>query len=174
MDLTSQDDTLQESPDVQFSEDSSAAESVRSTKRPTSTTRATPATKRKKRVEQEETLLQKAINCMDIFGQYIAAELRSIENIHVKRYTKWQIQSLMFNAHSGFPTQPGPSSHSGFPTQPGPSWQQPGRSVFPTHQMPIMLDRSANDFPQPMAMAQRSSTPSPFPPSSPFPEHNID
>ena len=65
MDLTSQDDTLQESPDVQFSEDSSAAESVRSTKRPTSTTRATPATKRKKRVEQEETLLQKAINCMD-------------------------------------------------------------------------------------------------------------
>ena len=84
----------------------------------------------------------------DIFGQYVASELRSIDNLQTKRYTKWQIQSLLFNAHCGLPAASGPS------------WM---RSPFPSHPM---LDTSLNQFPQGSVMAQHSSTPSPFSPSS--------
>ena len=38
----------------------------------------------------------------DIFAQYIASELRSIENPQAKRLIKWTIQSLIFSAHSGY------------------------------------------------------------------------
>ena len=93
----------------------------------------------KLREKQEDMILQKAINVMDksvkkddeddIFGKYVATELRAIENPHVKRYTKWQIQSLIFSAHSGFPAQSGPS------------WQHPSGQPscpFPKDQMQPM------------------------------------
>ena len=41
----------------------------------------------------------------DIFGQYIATELDSIENQQVNPYTKWRIQSVILHAHSGHAMQ---------------------------------------------------------------------
>lgn len=93
-----------------------------STKRPSTEGKQSTSTKRKKREAQEEdSLLQMAIQCLeksasniedkvtrkedkededDIFGKYVASELRSME-LSVKRLAKWKIQSVIFNAHSG-------------------------------------------------------------------------
>ena len=63
---------------------------------------------------QEEVLLEKVLSVMEkngesserkmdadaIFAQYIASELRCIEDPHIKRVTKWKIQSIIFSAHS--------------------------------------------------------------------------
>ena len=75
--------------------------------------------KRQKKEMQEDVLLQKAIACMektgnvhqqkrdddDIFGDYIASEMRAIQNVEMKRWVKFKIQSLIFSAHSGFAPQ---------------------------------------------------------------------
>ena len=94
---------------------------VRSTKRPISSREQRPTcSKRQKKEMQEDMLLQKAIACMertgnvhqqkrdedDIFGDYIASEMRAIQNIEIKRWVKFKIQSLLFSAHSGFAPQP--------------------------------------------------------------------
>ena len=81
---------------------------MRSTKRPTSSTKANE-TKRQKREKEEDSLLQKAMQCMEaatstkssidadkLFGDYIASELKAIEDEKVKRLLKHQIQSLIF------------------------------------------------------------------------------
>ena len=71
------------------------------------------STKRRKGL-QEEVLLEKVLSVMEkngesserkmdadeIFAQYVASELRCIEDPHIKRVTKWKIQSIIFNAHS--------------------------------------------------------------------------
>ena len=49
---------------------------------------------------KQERAHQKKSDDDDIFAQYIATELRSIEDTHVKRTVKWKIQSLIFSAHS--------------------------------------------------------------------------
>ena len=36
----------------------------------------------------------------DVFGQYVASELKAMDNLHMKRFTKWKIQSVIFHAHS--------------------------------------------------------------------------
>ena len=92
---------------------------VRSTKRPI-IQKGEKQTKRQKREKQEETLLQKAIACMEgasdnhsamrdvdsVFGEYIASELRAMKNQEMKCWVKHRIQSLIFSAQSrsmGFP-----------------------------------------------------------------------
>ena len=37
----------------------------------------------------------------DVFGRYIAGELRDIKDAQVKRLAKHQIQTILYNAHSG-------------------------------------------------------------------------
>ena len=87
---------------------------VRSTKRPLAAKKG-KETKRQKREKQENTLLQKAIVCMegtsnkitakkdadDIFGEYVTSELRAMHNVEMKRWVKFRIQSLLFSAQSG-------------------------------------------------------------------------
>ena len=74
---------------------------VRSTKRPI-IQKGEKQTKRQKREKQEETLLQKAIACMEgasdnhsamrdvdsVFGEYIASELRAMQNQEMKCWVK--------------------------------------------------------------------------------------
>lgn len=97
----------------------SADVGIRSTKRPT-TTKDQRLTKRQKR---EEALMNKAIACMektsdrvqqkrdedDIFGEYVASEMRAIQNVQMKRWVKFKIQSLFFSAHCEFTSQPPPA-----------------------------------------------------------------
>ena len=69
---------------------------------------------KRKRIEQEDELIKKAINCMEkattvnsgnveahdedyLFGQYIAAELQTIDSIQTKRLTKLKIQTILYN-----------------------------------------------------------------------------
>ena len=54
----------------------------------------------------------------DIFAQYIATEIRSIEDPHVKRTVKWKIQSLIFSAHSSTYA----AQHEAYSATPGLSW----------------------------------------------------
>ena len=89
------------------------SDNVRSTKRPIGATTSN-LTKRQKR-EKEDCLLQKAVQCMEaatsnnstdadkIFGDYIASELRAIEDQKAKRFLKHQIQSLIFSASNDYP-----------------------------------------------------------------------
>lgn len=88
---------------------------VHSTKRPLQTSKGNSQSKRQKRELQEDVLLQKAVACMeratggtqsgkdsdDTFGEYVAAELRSVPNEEMKRVLKFRIQSLLFSALSG-------------------------------------------------------------------------
>ena len=123
--------------------------------------------KKKKKEAQEDILLQKAIQCMersdnkededDIFGRYVASELRSIDNIHTKRLAKWQIQSIIFNVHSGTAIQP----------ERRPSWQFPGQQ--------FNCDQAQSIFPPPFThpRLQRTSS-SPFASSSQYLSQNID
>ena len=82
---------------------------VRSTKRPLAAKKV-KETKRQNREKQENSLLQKAIVCMegasnkitakkdadDIFGEYVTSELRAMHNVEMKRWVKFRIQSLPF------------------------------------------------------------------------------
>ena len=113
---------------------------VHSTKRPTKN-REQKSTKRRKE-EQEDVVMQRAILCMekaggsiasktadddDIFAQYIATEIRSIDDAQVKRLLKWRIQSLIFNAHS-----PGFMPQQAYMQHPGSSWEYPRQESSPS------------------------------------------
>ena len=84
------------------SDEATTETQVRSTKRPTSN-KDKCSTKRKKQADQEDLLLQKALLCMEraeegrqgklddddeIFARFIATEIRSIKDHHVKRIVK--------------------------------------------------------------------------------------
>ena len=147
-------------------EDSSSA--VRSTKRPT--TVKEPNTKRKKRESQEDLILQRAVSCMeraeknitkgngndgdDVFGQYVAFELKSMDNPHIKRVTKWKIQSLIYHTHSECALQPYPP------------WQHPEQPLPPQEQAQPRCYPAANQL---MPISGRSSSASTF--SIPDSEH---
>ena len=117
---------------------------VRSTKRPLSTREQRPTcSKRQKKEMQEDVLLQKAIACMektgkvhqqkrdddDIFGDYIASEMRAIQNVEMKRWVKFKIQSLLFSAHSGFAPQ---QSQAYPPSQPFAPQPHKVNGIIPT------------------------------------------
>ena len=86
---------------------------IRSTKRPLEGGKSKP-TKVSKQFKQnpEDVLLMKAIECIekttandnrnqkndpdDIFGEYIATELKSIQDMNQKRAIKFRMQSLLF------------------------------------------------------------------------------
>ena len=93
---------------------------VHSTKRPLTGGGTVKETKRQRKEKQEEALLQKAISCMEaasnssnctkdadtVFGDYIASELRDIQNVETKRWLKHQIQSLIYQASTQLPFTP--------------------------------------------------------------------
>ena len=86
---------------------------VRSTKRPLSQTSSSG--KKRKKSNPEDELLQKAIDCMetaidkpsmktdeyDLFGKFIAAELRAMENVQARCWEKLQMQTILFNVQTG-------------------------------------------------------------------------
>ena len=90
-----------------------------STKQPTKQGRK--PTKRQKTEAAENNLIQKAIVCMDkashvpqqtedgceLFGRYVASEVRAISNPQSQRWAKLQIQTVLFNAQ----TEPPPQLH---------------------------------------------------------------
>ena len=45
----------------------------------------------------------------DIFGEYVATEIQSIQNEELKGWVKFKIQSLLFSAHSESPSQSSPA-----------------------------------------------------------------
>lgn len=101
---------------------------VRSTKRPLETrSQRASSSKIRKKHEEEDMLLQKAIQCMEksgntkqmmgkrdpdeIFGEYVATELQSIKNEEMKRVIKFKIQSLLFSALTPQPNPSFPQAH---------------------------------------------------------------
>lgn len=68
----------------------------------------------------------------DIFGKFVASDLKAIQDQHLKRKVKWQIQTALYEAHSvlmtGMPSTQWPT----VPThgQPSPQYQSfsPGPS----------------------------------------------
>lgn len=158
-------------------------EEVRSTKRPTSSTAQRPS-KRQKKETQEDVLLQKAIACMenaggidrhrrdndDIFGEYVATEIRSIQDSKVKCWVKFQIQPLLFSAQSG--AIPSPQLHALPPippSRPGTSqamlgqWDYP--NTTPMHQWSNAFTPQWNTTPSPIN--QWNTTPMHTPSSTP-------
>ena len=83
-----------------------------------------PLTKRQKVEAAENLLITKAIACMDkvstsegkddsfeLFGRYVASELRTIASTSAQRWAKLQIQNVLYNAqveHSPQPMEPLP------------------------------------------------------------------
>ena len=98
---------------------------TRSTKKPIAKAdKGKPLTKRQKMEAEECQLIKKAIACMDkatgdnkedvfeLFGRYVASELRTIASSHAQRWAKLQIQNILFNAQN----EPGIPLHgSGIP-----------------------------------------------------------
>lgn len=104
---------------------------VRSTKRPLSQSSTSTCSKKRKKTNPEDELLHKAITCMetamgetptakadeyDLFGRYIAAEIRAIEDAQARCWAKLQIQTVFFNMQTGMRsmqhyTAVPPSSH---------------------------------------------------------------
>ena len=78
-----------------------------STKQPTQQAKK-HVSKRQKIEASENDLIKRAIQCLDqptqsadgfeLFGQYIATELRAILNPQAQRWAKLQIQNILFNA----------------------------------------------------------------------------
>ena len=88
---------------------------VHSTKQPknTYTNTSVTATKKQKKESQEDALMQKAIACIekvsdrkhdddDVFGQFVASELRAISDLQCKNWIKWQIKSVFCNVQPQF------------------------------------------------------------------------
>ena len=84
----------------------------KSTKRPISN-KQMPSTSKRQRKEAQDILLEKAIGVMemasnksssaqkeidDIFGEYVASEIKAIRDPQVKRRVKFHIQSILFSA----------------------------------------------------------------------------
>ena len=111
---------------------------VRSTKRPISKGKKSASKYAKpERENPEDILLKKAIQCMerntdnalqekdadDVFGQYIATELKGVPDINQKRIIKHRIQSVLLTA-----LVPGTSDpHFSYPNSSSP-WQAPFHS----------------------------------------------
>ena len=90
-------------------EDETLREPESSTKQPLQQGGKKP-TKRQRLESIENDLLKKAIKCIDetttgsekmdsveLFGQYVASELRALNN-HSQRWVKLQVQNILFNA----------------------------------------------------------------------------
>ena len=68
--------------------------------------------KRQKTEAKESELLNKAIECLDkttnegpedsidLFGRYVASELRTIDSVQSQHWAKHQIQNILYRAHS--------------------------------------------------------------------------
>lgn len=115
------------------------ADQLRSTKWPISKGKqsASKCAKSVKKENPEDILLKKAIQCMerntdnalqkndadDVFGQYIATELKGVQDINQKRIIKHRIQSVLLTA-----LVPGTSDpHFSYPNSSLP-WQAPFHS----------------------------------------------
>ena len=110
------------------SEDNEETEATSTTKRPLNRPKQTPTSKR---LKEEDTVLKKAISWLeknenrseqkkdsdDKFGEYIAAELRSINDETYKRFIKFRIQSLLYWAMTQPMNQESP--------EPQQAWQEP-------------------------------------------------
>ena len=84
-----------------------------STKKPTNKATANEKLTPRKRIEAKENeLLQVAIECLkeegtkkgsedadELFGKFVASELRTISDEHIKRQAKWKIQFALFEVH---------------------------------------------------------------------------
>lgn len=105
-----------------------------------------PKSKRQKLETDENQLIKKAIDCMnkatanenkedafDIFGRYVASELRSIPSLHAQRWVKLQIQNIMYNAQTEPSVQPRGSVYS-MPYSPPANFS--GSSVSPSPSLP--------------------------------------
>ena len=118
-------------------------------------------TKRQKTETTEDDLLKKAIQCLDqssggtvknddrleLFGRYIATELRAILNTQAQRWAKLQIQSILFSAAQ---------------SQPSPAFSRPSLDIpYPQHYPP-----------RPPPPPDRSSISSSVSPTSPFTDHS--
>ena len=148
-------------------EEATSSPAVRSTKRPTNTIKDSKITKRKKCELHEDLVLERAISCMekaehnvpkstdgdDVFGQYVASELKSIDNPYVKRITKWKIQSLIFHAHFEYAM-----------TSP-PQWQHP-QQLMPSQEQgqPLGYPGSSQFMSPPGCSSNSSSYSNPSPP----------
>ena len=146
-------------------EESSA--SVHSTKRPLCCSEPKSVTKRRKKELDKDMILHKALSCMekdpkkdedDIFGQYVATELRSIKNQQIKRFTKWRIQSLIYSAHSGLAGQPEPTC----------MWHHAGQAYGQYNQTQFTPHENPYTQPSNITYTPGSCPPSPFPPTSPL------
>ena len=71
----------------------------------------------------------------DVFGEYIATEMRTIQDLQTKQWVKYQIQSLFFSAHSGSMLQPpqafDPRSRNLAPLATGTRWDYSNPSPVP-------------------------------------------
>ena len=117
---------------------------IHSTKRPTALSR------KRKREAQEDKLLEKAVSLMvsgpstsmaiakeddeDIFGRFIASELRAIADPQIKRLVKWNIQSAIFNVSMPSVQQPYPFTGASSPwcEEEHHSFYSDSRTVSPT------------------------------------------
>lgn len=74
----------------------------------------------------------------EVFGEFITIELKSINDPHLKRLTKWQIQTVLFNGAIGYESTQSPLSQSSWMPPPGvgPSGFSTYRSSSPS--MPTM------------------------------------
>ena len=102
-------------------------------------------------MDRAQQNIPKSLDGDDVFGQYVASELKSMENPHMKRFTKWKIQSLIFHAHSEYAMPP---------------WQHPDQSQDQTQSM---CYRGSNQFMSPPPYSSNSSTMSCSNPSPSFP-----
>ena len=66
----------------------------------------------------------------DIFGEYIASELKTIKDEAIKRRIKFQIQTMIFSVQNEnhLPMSPGPLNY-GYPTNPYYQWDMHSGSV---------------------------------------------
>ena len=149
-------------------EDPEEQQQVRSTKRPTGS-KEKKTSKRQK--ETEDIILHKAIDLMeqssskpisrdvdDIFGEYVANELKTIKDGHLKRMVKFNIQSILFHSL----TQPSMPQMS--------ASQMPTSHLMNTSQMPTSHPMNAAQMTSMNASQMHGSPVSPWnsSPSSPL------
>ena len=124
-------DTSSEIENADLSTSSASADQVHSTKRPIEG-KATKLTKRQKE-KKEDILLKKAIECMEksmsegtklqkkdpdeVFGEYVATELKNVTDMKQKRIIKYKIQSVLFTALTPTPSFEPSNNYFNFPPQ---------------------------------------------------------
>ena len=102
--------------------------------------------------KKEETLLDSAIAYMsgssksttddehDVFGKYVANELRSIKEIRVQKWIKWSIQNTLYTAQYGMTPPTRPTTHQ-MPFSPGSSY-----SMTPSPMGSFVVDSSDTTY----------------------------